>query len=95
MFAFCPKTEGVILVIIFDASMVINTDAEEGMVVSVYAGIVNDREDQSFRKNPIVFAIGGSTGGWITPPPFPPPPFPPPLSVEVFFAFNQEENNSG
>src|SRR5450432_1487992 len=50
-----------------DASTFIKTvGPAAGKVVSVYAGGVNDLEVQSFKKNPIVLATGGSVGGIIT-----------------------------
>ena len=53
-----------------DASIFMKTvGAAAGNNVSVYAGGVNDLATQSFKKNPMVFAIGGSVGGVITPPP--------------------------
>jgi hypothetical protein len=72
-----------------DASIFIVTEgAAVGNVVSVYDGGVNDFGAQSFKKNPIVLAIGGSTGGVITT--LSPPPFPFPLSGVPFGLFLQD-----
>src|SRR5664279_5441855 len=83
-FAFCPKTSPGTFVIMVDASMFIKTEGvPDGIGVSVNDGAAKDFGTQSFKKNPIVLAMGGSTAGMITTLSPPTLPFPE-LSVEDF-----------
>src|SRR4029077_13733857 len=83
-FALLPKTPVEIFVIIFDASIVTKVDTlPVGTAASVYVeGTVKFFSVQLFRKNPMVFSIGGSTGVTV---PTPPPAFPfPPVLLPSF-----------
>ena len=61
----CPNSDNGTFVMMSEASAVTVVDAVAGVAASVYAGFVNVLGVQSSRKNPIVFAMGGSTAGVI------------------------------